>query len=144
MLRNAGVTVLDNACAIVRRDGQSLCIAGVEDPWHGHPSTERALDGLDEDVCRVLLCHNPDYAEEMPARPRVDLMLAGHTHGGQVKIPFGPRPRLPIDYKKYGAGLVRGPHCPVYVTRGIGMIAPPVRFNCRPEVAIITLRKEDA
>ena len=144
MLDGAGITRLDNTHAIVRRDGQSLCLAGVDDLWEGKPRLDQALAGIDETVCRILLCHNPDYAEQMPAQPRVDLMLSGHTHGGQVKIPFGPRPVLPVKHKKYGAGLVTSPRCPVYITRGVGMLAAfglPVRFNCRPEVAVITLKR---
>jgi predicted MPP superfamily phosphohydrolase len=143
MLAAAGVTLLENRHVILGRDGSTLALAGVEDLWEGQPSAGRALDGLDDDVPRILVSHNPDYVEEMDASAPVDLVLAGHTHGGQVKIPFGPRPILPVKHAKYGAGLVEGPHCPVYVTRGIGLIGPPVRFNCRPEVAILTLARTD-
>ena len=140
MLRAAGIRLLANTHVVLRRGTARLCLAGVADLWEDDPSVERALAGVDEGVPRVLLCHNPDYAEAMPARPRVDVVFAGHTHGGQVKIPFGPRPRLPVKHKKYGSGLVEGPHCPVYVSRGIGMVGIPMRFNCRPEIPIITLR----
>jgi len=135
-----GIELLTNRHRVLVRDGQGLCIAGVDDLWEGAPDLAAALAGVDEAQPRVLLCHNPDYAEQMPAHPRVDLMLCGHTHGGQVKIPFGGRPRLPIQHVKYAAGLVQGPRCKVYTSVGLGMVGIPVRFNCRPELAIITLR----
>ncbi|MCK4574471.1 MAG: metallophosphoesterase, partial [candidate division Zixibacteria bacterium] len=140
VLEKAGITNLTNRHTILDRGGARLCLAGVDDLWEGRQDLAGALSGVDEDVPRVLLCHNPDYAEQMPMVPRVDLMLAGHSHGGQFKIPFGPRPRLPIRYAKYAAGLAAGPHCPVYTSVGLGMVGIPIRFNCRPELTIITLR----
>ena len=139
MLVAAGFTLLTNTHAIIERDGDALCIAGVDDLWEGRQLIEQALAGVDERVPRILLEHNPDYAETLPASPRVDLMLCGHTHGGQFKIPFGSRPQLPIVHTKYGAGLVEGPRCTVYTSRGIGMVGIPIRFNCRPEIPVFTL-----
>jgi len=140
-LEQAGIDVLTNAHRILARRGQPLCIAGVDDCRTGRPDLAAALAGVDERVPRVLLAHNPDYAEAMPARPRVDLMLCGHTHGGQIRLPFGPAPMAAVRHKRYTEGLVRGPRCNVYVSRGIGMVYLPVRFNCRPELPILTLRK---
>jgi predicted MPP superfamily phosphohydrolase len=82
------------------------------------------LAGVGPAVPRILLCHNPDYAESMPADTRVDLMLAGHTHGGQVSLPLIGSPILPIRHRQYAAGLVQGPRCPVYVSRGLGTTRP--------------------
>ncbi|HUT62066.1 MAG TPA: metallophosphoesterase [Phycisphaerae bacterium] len=140
MLAGAGVRLLTNRSAILRRDGAPLCLAGVDDLWTGKPDVASALAATDPAVPRILLCHNPDYAEQIPPAPRVDVMLCGHTHGGQVKIPFGGRPRLPIQHAKYAAGWARGPHCPVYTSVGLGMVGIPVRFNCRPELAVLSLR----
>ena len=139
MLTDADILLLSNAHHLLRRDGQILAVAGVGDLWEGRPSHARALQGVPPHAPRLLLCHNPDYAELMPAEPRVDLMLCGHTHGGQVNLPLLGRPRLPIQHHQYAAGLVDGPHCPVYVTVGAGLIGPPVRFRCRPEVALLTV-----
>lgn len=141
MLKSAGISLLTNTHVLLRKNGDTLCLAGVGDLWEDKQRIERALGGVADEVPRILLSHNPDYAETMPASPRVDLMLCGHTHGGQVKIPFGPRPQLPIVYTKYAAGLNRGPHCPVYTSVGLGMVGIPVRFNCRPELPIITLKR---
>ncbi len=142
VLAKAGIVDLTGRNTILNRGGAGLCLAGLDDLWEGRHDLSVALAGVDDNVPRVLLCHNPDYAERMPASPRVDLMLCGHSHGGQFKIPFGPRPRLPIRHAKYAAGLASGPHCQVYTSVGLGMIGIPIRFNCRPELAVITLRRQ--
>jgi uncharacterized protein len=86
--------------------------------------------------------HNPDFCE-MLAPGQVDLALCGHTHGGQVRLPLVGSPIVPSNYgQKYALGLVQGPGCPVYVTRGIGVTPPPLRFGCRPEVSLITLIRD--
>ena len=70
----------------------------------------------------------------------VGLMLSGHTHGGQVVVPFYGAPRVPSRYgQKYLQGLVRGPSCDIFVSRGVGTVTPPVRLFCRPEVVLLTL-----
>jgi len=141
LLAAAGIEELSNKRRMFERRGHGLCVAGVDDLWEGRPDLAAALAGVPEAAPRIVLCHNPDYAEKMPHTPRVDLMLCGHTHGGQVKIPFGPRPRLPIRHRRYAAGLADGPCCQVYTSCGLGMVGIPIRFNCRPELAIVTLRR---
>jgi predicted MPP superfamily phosphohydrolase len=99
------------------------------------------LRELPVDEPRLLLVHNPDFTEMLP-EGRIDLALCGHTHGGQVSLPFLGAPVVPSFFgNKYSSGLVRGPRTLVYVNRGIGLIAPPVRFNCRPEVTLLRLRR---
>lgn len=137
----AGVEVLTNSHRILARGGQKLCIAGVDDLMTGRPDLAQALGGVPDTAPRVLLAHNPDYAEQMPASPRVDLMLCGHTHGGQIRLPLLGALALPIRHRQYAAGLVHGPQCNVYISRGIGMVGIPIRFNCRPELALITLHR---
>ncbi|MGB9594408.1 MAG: metallophosphoesterase, partial [Anaerolineae bacterium] len=89
----------------------------------------------------ILLSHNPDYAERLITRD-IDLMLSGHTHGGQVTL-FGLwAAAVPSAYgQKYRGGFVRTEHTLVYVTTGVGTITPPVRFWARPEVVLITLER---
>ena len=139
-LRSAGIPLLKNSHRIVTRAGEPLCFAGVDDLFTGRSDAAQALAGVPRGTARILLCHNPDYAEELPAEPRVDLMLAGHTHGGQVVLPFIGPPVLPIKHRKYAAGLVTGPRCGVFVSRGLGMVGAPIRFNCRPELPLITMK----
>jgi predicted MPP superfamily phosphohydrolase len=94
---------------------------------------------------RLLLSHNPDAAEDprfLRARHRVDLMLSGHTHGGQVRLPVVGAPVIPSKYgQKYAAGLVQGPRCPVYVSRGLGLSGLPVRFGVPPEIVLFELQR---
>ena len=141
ILSNAGFTVLMNAAVQPKRDGRALCFAGVEDLWRGRPDAEAALSGVGPDTPRVLLCHNPDYADRLPTDIRVDLMLSGHTHGGQVNLPLLGRLKLPVRNRRYTSGLALGPRCPVYTSRGLGMVGMAIRFNCRPELPILTLRR---
>ncbi|QOV89664.1 metallophosphoesterase [Humisphaera borealis] len=121
-----------------------LCVAGLGDLWEGSPDCGEALGGVPDFMPRVLLSHNPDTAEEPCVRkhsPRIDLMLSGHTHGGQVSFPGIGTPITPSRYgQKYAAGLVQSPSCPVYVNRGIGTTIIPMRFRVRPEIAVIELQ----
>jgi len=120
--------------------GQSICIGGVGDLWEDVVDIERALEGAPESMPRLLLAHNPDTAEQVPPGMRIDLIFSGHTHGGQVWVPGLGTPILPSGYgQKYAGGLCAGPHCPVIVSRGIGMAIMPVRFGVRPEIGEITL-----
>jgi len=95
----------------------------------------------------VLLSHNPDTAELPVARDRrhrVDLMLSGHTHGGQIHIPGLGSPFVPSSYgQKYAHGMVLGPSFRVFVSAGLGTNTIPLRFCCPPEIALITLVGED-
>jgi len=141
VLEAAGITMLTNTHRILDRNGGKLCLAGVGDLWCDRQLLDEALAGVDVNIPRILLCHNPDYCDRMPATPRVDLMLCGHTHGGQVNLPLIGRPRLPIRNPAYAAGLAGGPYCPVYTSVGLGMVGVPIRFRCRPELAIVTLHR---
>ena len=88
-----------------------------------------------------MLTHNPDFVEQI-RDPRVDLVLSGHTHGGQVVFPFVGAPVTSSRYgQKYVQGLRQGPSARVFVTRGVGTTGLPMRFGCPPEVVLITLRR---
>ncbi|MBI5531671.1 MAG: metallophosphoesterase [Deltaproteobacteria bacterium] len=138
-LKRAGVDTLTNRSVVLRRRGDPLAIGGVGDLMEDVQLLEQAFSQCAQSTPRILMEHNPDYAEEMPRDVRVDLMVSGHTHGGQVRVPFYGAPILPSRYKKYQQGLVDGPACKVYVTRGVSTIAPPVRFLCRPEITLLRL-----
>jgi predicted MPP superfamily phosphohydrolase len=95
-----------------------------------------------------MLAHHPDFAETLPEDLRVDLVLSGHTHGGQIRLPFSIAPIVPSMYgQKYSGGLVEleekgGYTTRVYVSRGVGVCLIPIRFNCPPEVTLIRLAPE--
>ena len=94
---------------------------------------------------RILLSHNPDVAEEpglLNSGHRVDLILSGHTHGGQIRLPLIGTPVTNSRYgSKYAAGLVQGPRCPVFISRGIGTTVLPIRLGVPPEIALIELHR---
>lgn len=141
-LRAAGLTLLRNASHRLEVNGFPLWLVGLDDVWERHHDLDAALAGVPQGEPALLLAHEPDFADEAARSPhRILLQLSGHSHGGQVNLPLLGRPILPWLGQKYPAGLrtVPGSALQVYTSRGIGVIAPPVRFNCRPEVTLLTL-----
>jgi predicted MPP superfamily phosphohydrolase len=138
-LENNSIPVLINDAMPVERNGARLWIAGVDDVWQRRADLNSALRQVPVTEPTVLLAHEPDYAEVVRHYP-VDLQLSGHSHGGQVRLPFYGAPILPYLAKKYPIGLKRADALWVYTNRGIGVVSPPVRFNCRPEITLLTLR----
>jgi hypothetical protein len=138
-LKEAGATEITNTNIILSRAGAQICVAGVGDLWEDSQRLYAAFRGVPEEMPRLLLSHNPDYAEEMPGGYRVDLMISGHTHGGQVVLPLLGAPFAPSRYgQKYCSGMKQGKYCRVYISRGIGCIRA-IRFNCPPELPVLTL-----
>jgi len=175
LLADAGILMLENQAVVIRRPNTGdpriapsitrldvnnanyanggLVIAGVADLWTQSPDVENALARVENDVPRVILSHHPDVAEcaalksGEAGRPpvRADLMLSGHTHGGQVTLPLIGAPIVPSNFgQRYRSGLCRGPACPVIVSNGIGVSLLPVRINVPPEVLKITLQRAQA
>lgn len=142
ILRDAGLSLLINNGRLVESNGSALWLAGVDDVWERRADLDRALTGAPKDVPKVLLAHEPDYADVVAADGRVSLQLSGHSHGGQVRLPFVGSPVLPYLATKYPWGLRRVGQMWLYTNRGIGVISPPVRFNCRPEVTLFTLTSD--
>ena len=137
-LATAGVTLLVNQAAQLPADAP-LWLAAVDDVWERRQDIRAALRDVPSDACTLLMCHEPDYGDEVATYP-VDLQLSGHSHGGQINLPVLGPPVLPYLGRKYPAGLYRVVDLQIYTNRGIGLIAPPVRFNCPPEVTVLTLR----
>ena len=133
ILENAGIELLHNRPVRLA----ALTLAGVGDLWNDEVSGERAFAGIRGGGPVVLLAHNPDTKDHLGAW-RWDLMLSGHTHGGQVIVPFeGPR-YAPVADKRYIAGLKPWGTRWIQVTRGVGNVGG-IRFRCRPEVSVLTL-----
>ncbi|MBI1319711.1 MAG: hypothetical protein GC168_12295 [Candidatus Hydrogenedens sp.] len=143
-----GVPLIDNSRRFLSPDGLSdtisrdaVCIAGVDDLWTGEIDFEAALSGVPESMPRILLSHNPDVAE-LNNPYRVDAMFSGHTHGGQVCIPGIGALAYSTDFgDKYLAGVCPGPWTTAIVSRGIGVVSLPVRFNCPAEIVEVTFRR---
>lgn len=147
-----GLPLIENTRRFLTPDGLraepapgALCIGGVGDYWEDAVLPERALESIPVTMPRLLLSHNPDVAEYLPKGLRVDLMLSGHTHGGQVRVPMMGTPIVPSEFgSKYAGGLCEGPQCPVLVSRGVGMAIIPVRFAIPPEIGLLELRRASA
>lgn len=129
-----GVKLLVNES--VHLDG--FWLLGVNDPYTSNDDLGKALARTAQDP-KVLLAHSPQIIGK--ARGKVELVLAGHTHGGQVRLPLlnSPWVPLPEDYKRYSQGLFKVGGTLMYVTRGVGTVIMPVRFNCPPEVVVMEL-----
>ena len=146
-LKAHGMTMLRNAAIPLERSGGRIWIAGIDDPVMGNPDLDKTLPAsirkaTNEPV--VMMCHAPDYVDEIVAHPAaksVALIMSGHTHGGQVRLPFVGALRLPPGGKKYVQGLFQLGHTQLYVNRGLGSVGLPVRFDCPPEITSYTLRK---
>lgn len=141
-LRRAGVETLGNAFRSLEREGHYLHLCGIDDIWEGRPDLERVLDRLPEDGAAVLLVHEPDFADTAARTGRFDLQLSGHSHGGQVRLPLVGAPVLPRYAEKYPIGLYEVGGVRLYTNRGLGMLPPRLRFLCRPEVTVFTLKPE--
>ena len=146
------VPLLDNAHLYLTQEGlwdepvrgRSLCIAGVGDLRADTVSFDAALRGVPRATPRIVLSHNPDTAETIGPKHRVDLMLAGHTHGGQVRIPgLGAVAHTSRFGAKYSGGLCAGPYCPMIISRGVGLAGVPLRFGVPPELVLVTLTREE-
>lgn len=136
------VPVITNEHRFIEIKDRAICVGGVGDLYEDKQDLKAAFSGVPSDIPRILLSHNPDYAEVMPKSERVDLVLSGHTHGGQIRIPFSIAPVTMSRYgQKYIGGLVKLANTQVYVSRGIGVVGLPIRFNCPPELALITLTR---
>jgi predicted MPP superfamily phosphohydrolase len=147
-----GITPLLNKHVILEREGSSIALVGVDDPVSVKDDMKTAMEGLSDSIFKLLLMHTPDGISEAAVRG-IDLSLCGHTHGGQVKLPiYGPiythshlGRRMSHGYYA-GKELkdiigIRPGRTQLYVTRGVGVSGLALRFLCRPEITVITLRK---
>lgn len=134
-IRENDIRLLDNSNKEV---APGLFIAGVDDHWTGRPNGRKALRGVGRNDCCVMASHSPHSVKEFAGRK--GLFICGHTHGGQVQIPFIPRNRLPgLRGSEYIDGWYNRGGILVYVSRGVGVIDPAVRFRCRSEVVLYVL-----
>ncbi len=136
-MEEAGIATLWNRNVMISRDGRGFAVAGLADEDTGDPDFARALDGV-EDIDTIVISHSPDPFARMPRGPA--LMLAAHSHCGQVTIPFVGRPILPLRNRRYACHLVEENGRTLYVTAGIGTSILPLRFLNPPEIVLITLR----
>jgi predicted MPP superfamily phosphohydrolase len=133
-----GIQVLRNETVQISRGGAGLYLTGVEDLWSRVCDLEEALAGLSPAVPRIILAHNPRTIEFLNGQ-RCDLMLSGHTHGGQIHLPGLGRPTLSRNARRFAAGMYHYKNSYLYVNKGVGF-GFRFRYGVRPEVAVMTLR----
>ncbi len=134
----AGIPVLRNQNIVLKRGEATLHLVGIDDYWHTW-DLKKALRRVPSTSLKILLSHNPDINRHLMPAHRIDLVLSGHTHGGQITFPVLGAPFATHMNKRYLKGLVRDGDRQTYITRGVGHLVVPIRFNCPPEVTLITL-----
>jgi uncharacterized protein len=145
---DCGITLLRDRSVSIKKGSAEITVAGVEDVgWNQEPrkNLDRALQQRSDGSPVILLCHKPYYLD-LAAEHHIDLMLSGHTHGGQFVLSrIGGFVVAPATlFSKYVAGLYRKDGSQLYVTRGIGTVGVPFRFNCPPEITKIVLKRAQA
>ena len=140
LLERQGIRVLRNEAARVETPSGGLWIAGIDDAILGIPDVAHAFADVPPDATTVALWHEPDWAAET-ARYGPLLQLSGHSHGGQVRLPFLGNIAAPSGGRRFVSGLNHAACMPVYTSRGVGVFRPPIRFRCSPEVTLITLHR---
>lgn len=143
-LQRNRIAVLNNVHTTLQRGPDALQLSGIDDwTWNAVDWT-RAFSGLKTKVPTILLSHQPSVLDLEQTR-RVDLILSGHTHGGQLKFPWlGAPARFATKDLKYARGLFRSGGTQLYVSNGTGVIGLPVRFGVRPEITVLRLRNGDS
>jgi predicted MPP superfamily phosphohydrolase len=138
-MTDAGIGMLANDVAEVRVGSDSLWIAGIDESLLGDPDAVGTMAKTPDGAAVLALWHEPQFAEQV-ATAGAFAQLSGHTHGGQIRLPgIGPV-GLPVHGKRHVIGQSDANGMPVYTSRGVGVYRPPLRFNCPPEVTLITLR----
>jgi uncharacterized protein len=139
LVSGMGAKLLHNQREIVTVRGRQFVLAGLGDIWSNEVEPEGALGGLEQaEAPVVLMAHNPDTKDLLGARYRWDLMLSGHTHGGQMRVPLIGTPFAPVQDMRYVEGLKHWGSRQIQVTRGVGNLVG-MRIHCRPQVSVIDL-----
>jgi len=141
MMAKYGIYNIDNQSFWIRNRNDSIKIGGVGDLWEDIQLPQNTLKDLKKSNFSILVTHHPDYLEKIDTN-LIDLTLSGHTHGGQITF-FGLwAPILHSNYgQKYRYGLIDSGNTKSYISSGIGTVILPLRFFCRPEIVVITLKK---
>jgi predicted MPP superfamily phosphohydrolase len=142
-LEAESIRVLANQSVPIELGGARFWLAGVNDVIGGTADLAATLRNVPRDEAVVLLAHEPDFADEACRFP-IDLQLSGHSHGGQVRLPFLPPLYLPEMARKYVLGTYQAGPLPLYTNAGLGTVTVPVRLNCPPEITLLTLRSSKA
>ncbi|HEV2423552.1 MAG TPA: metallophosphoesterase [Terriglobia bacterium] len=139
-LRSQRIRVLRNSRRPLRAGTETLWILGVDDIWWSSDDLPSALKGVPARDAKILLCHNP-LGIWQASRHAIDLVLSGHTHGGQVRVPGFRHLYKSRLGERFVDGWNRLHNTQIYVSRGIGKVIVPIRFDCPSEIACLNLRR---
>ena len=141
-LQRRHITVLENANTTLQRGPDSLQLSGIDDWSWNFTDWTSAFSGLKPSTPTILLSHQPSVLD-LEQTQNVALILSGHTHGGQVRLPgLGAPMRFATREMKYDRGLFQRGETQLYVSSGTGVIGLPVRFGVRPEIAVLRLKRK--
>jgi len=144
-LAKGGITTLVDSHVPIERGGQRLWLGGLNDPGSSGGNLDLTLPNQPDGPV-ILMMHEPDFTDEFLAQPKgkfIDLILAGHSHGGQIRLPLLGPLILPLNGRKYVEGLFHFGSAQLYVNRGIGTVSLPYRLNCPPEITLMTLQPRE-
>ena len=141
VMENSGFRLLKNETVLVEKDNDMISLSGLDDVMLGRPDLNALIDESYEHLFNILLCHEPDFADRTKQYP-YDVQLSGHSHGGQIQLPFIGPIVTPALGEKYVEGHYELGSRPLnlFVSRGIGTTRLPFRFLCRPEINLFTLK----
>lgn len=144
ILRKSKIKLLYDQVVSLKKGKQKLYLAGVSDDGGIGSTLKTTFSQIDDNYVKILLSHNPYIAvNRRKAEKRIDLILSGHTHGGQVVYPLIGPVAIPTAFgKKYPAGMYTFEDSKLYVNRGIGVVTVPYRVNCPPEITLFSLKKK--
>lgn len=144
-LLQIGVKILDNQAVKLTKNGEHIWLVGVDDPYLGRDRLNEALSQINDSAPRLLMAHAPNVFP-LAVKSGIDLLMVGHTHGGQVRLPIVGAVIVPgqglfpeWDYGLFSSGKTR-----MVITAGLGESVLPIRFNIRPEIVLITLVRKFA
>lgn len=140
IIRDSGLLELSNDVRTLRRGQGVLHIAGADDFYQRRARLDLILNRLPGEGAAILLAHEPDFAEVSAPTGRFDAQLSGHSHGGQFQLPIIGAVMRPRVGRIYPSVLYDVDGMLQYTNRGLGMLHPHLRFNCRPEITVLTLR----
>lgn len=140
-LKQCGIIELENNIHTIRRKNSCLHFAGIDDFMTGHADLDKVISLIpNKEDAVILLAHEPDFADKSSAFGRFALQISGHTHGGQICLPYYGNLYLPKYGRKYSSGRYQVGDMVVYTNRGLGTSWLKFRFNCPPELTVIHLR----
>lgn len=142
VMEEGGFNLLRNSHTTIKKNRERMVLAGIDDLMLGRPDLRETLANANPDLFTILLAHEPDFADIAADYP-VDVQLSGHSHGGQVRLPFIGHLYTPVYAEKYVQGkyVLNDGDFTVHVNSGIGTTRLPYRFLCRPEIHVYTLKR---